>query len=116
MAVALFALLPLAFRGSAIGAPFALRLFSAVAALTWLAGYVFSFRRSLAALRSGEISPGTFALGLTLIAATVSLLAWNVVAPTEGSSRRYLLALISALAIAGVNFIVTVLRPSRRSR
>lgn len=111
MAVAAFALVPLAFRGSTIGASSALRVCSALAACSWLGGYVFSFRRALAAQRSGELSVGAFALGFVFHVTAVTLLAWNVVAPDPGSPRRYVLALMCALAIAGINFMVTVLRP-----
>jgi hypothetical protein len=110
MAVAAFALLPLPFRGSPIEALSALRVCSALAACCWLGGYTFTFRRIFTALRSRELSLGTFLLGLTFHATAVLLLAWNVVAPTEGSPRRYVLALMSVLAIAGINFTVTVLR------
>lgn len=111
MGVAAFALLPVALQGWTPGGSSALRLCSALAAGAWLGGYALSFRRVLAALRSRELSLGPFALGLAFNATSVALLAWNVVAPDPGSSRRYVLALMCALAIAGVNFIVTVLRP-----
>jgi hypothetical protein len=111
LAVAAFALLPLTYRGSTIGAFQALRACSALAACSWLGGYAATCRRVFTALRSRELSVGTFVLGLGLNATAVLLLAWNVVAPDPGSPRRYVMALMSVLAIAGINFIVTVLRP-----
>jgi hypothetical protein len=115
MAVAAFALLPLAYRGSTIGGLSPLRVCSALAACCWLGGYALSFRRVLAALRSRELSVGTFGLGLVFHAIALLLLAWNVVAPAPGSPRHYVLALMSVLAIAGINFVVTVLRPRSRA-
>ena len=111
MGVAAFALLPLAFRGSPSEALSALRVCSALAASSWLGGYVLTFRRVFTALRSRELSLGAFVLGLAFNATAVLLFAWNVVDSTGSSPRRYVLALMSALAIAGINFIVTVLRP-----
>jgi hypothetical protein len=111
MGVAAFALLPLPFRGSPSEASSALRVCSAVAALFWLGGYVLTLRRVLTALRSRELSRGTFVLGLAFNATAVLLLAWNVLTPTQESPRRYVLALMSLLAIAGINFTITVLRP-----
>jgi hypothetical protein len=111
MGVAAFALLPLAFRGSPSEASSALRVCSTVAAFSWLSGYVLTLRRVFTALRSRELSRATFVLGLALNATAVLLLAWNVVAPTQESPRRYVLALMSVLAIAGINFTITVLRP-----
>jgi hypothetical protein len=111
MGVAAFALLPLTYRGSTIGGLSPLRVCSALAACSWLGGYALSFRRVLTALRCRQLSVGTFMLGLAFNATAVLLLAWNVVAPAPSSSRRYVLALMCVLAIAGINFIVTVLRP-----
>ena len=111
MAVAAFALLPLTFRGSPISNPSALRLCSAFATCCWIGGQALFFRRGHMAVRSREMSTGQFGLGFALNATAVTLFAWNVLAPTPSSPQRYVLALMCALAIAGINFIVAVLRP-----
>jgi len=111
MVVAVFAILPLAFRGSPISNPSAFRLCSALAMCSWLGGEALFFRRGLAGLRSREISASEFWLGFTLNATAVTLLAWNALAPNPTSPHRYVLALMCVLAVAGINFIVAVLRP-----
>ena len=112
MVVAAFALLPPTFRGSAIGDASAWRLCSVLALACWLAGYALFFRRAVPPLRSGEFSARVFALGLAFNVAGVTLLAWNVVRPgPPNAGQRYVLALMCALALAGINFIVTALRP-----
>lgn len=111
MVVTALALLPLTFRGSAFGISSGLRLCSALAACCWLVGQVLFFRRGLEASRSREMPIGQFALGFSLSAAAVILFAWNVLAPSASSTHRYVLGLMFALGIAGINFIVAILRP-----
>jgi hypothetical protein len=111
MVVAAFALLPLTFRESAISIPSALRLCSALATCCWLGGEALFFRRGRMAVRSREMSTGEFGLGFALNTTAVTLFAWNVLAPAPSSAQRYVLALMCALAVAGINFIVAVLRP-----
>jgi len=112
MVAAAFAILPLSFRGSAISNPSAFRLCSALAMCSWLGGETLFFRRGLVALRSREISATEFWLGFALNATAVTLFAWNTFLPDSTSANRYVLALMCALAIAGINFIVAVLRPN----
>ena len=111
MVVTVFALLPLTFRGPGISSTSAFRLCSVLALFCGLGGYAFFLPRGREALRSGEISAIAFGLGFALNAAAVVLFAFNVVAPTLSSSQRYVLGLMCALAIAGINFIVAVLTP-----
>jgi hypothetical protein len=111
MVVAAFAILPLAFRGSAISNPSAFRLCSALAMCSWLGAETLFFRRGLVALRSREISASEFWLGFALNATAVTLFAWNALLPNPTSPNRYVLALMCVLAVAGINFIVAVLRP-----
>lgn len=111
MIVTAFALLPLTFRGPEFSGTSAYRLCSVLALACGLAGYAIFLPRGRAALRSGEISAGAFGLGFALNATAVVLFAWNAVAPTLVSPQRYVLGLMCALAIAGINFIVAVLTP-----
>ena len=115
MIVTVFALLPLTFQGSEISSSSAIRLCSVLALFCGLGGYAFFLPRGRAALRSGEISAGWFGLGFALNAAAVFLFAWNAVAPTPSSPQRYVLGLVCALSIAGINFIVAVLTPKEPS-
>jgi len=112
MTVAVFATLPVTFQGSEIRPFAAWRLCSGLASSCWLVGYGLFFRRAVTPLRSGEFAPRVFLLGLAFNVAGVVLLAWNVVAPSPSSAQRYVLALMCALALAGINFVITVLRPS----
>jgi hypothetical protein len=111
MIVAALALLPLTFRGSAISSLSALRICSTLAMCCWLGGEALFFPRGRAAVRSGEISASAFGLGFALNAVAILLFAYNVLAPTPSSPRRYVLGLMCALAIAGINFLVAVLNP-----
>jgi len=111
MIVTVFALLPLTLRGSEISSATAFRLCSVLALFCGLGGYAFFLPRGRVAMRSGEISASAFGLGFALNAAAVVLFAWNTVAPTLSSPQRYVLGLICALAIAGINFVVAVLTP-----
>ena len=74
-------------------------------------GYAFFLPRGRVALRCGEISASAFGLGFALNAAAVVLFAWNAIAPTLSSPQCYVLGLMCALSIAGINFIVAVLSP-----
>lgn len=112
MVVAAFSLLPLTFRGSALGEGAAWRLCSALALAYWSAAYGLFLRRAAAPLRSGEFSPGIFSLGLALNVVGATLFGWNALAPGPGSPQRYVLALMCALGLAGINFIITALRKS----
>jgi hypothetical protein len=80
-------------------------------AACWLIGYGHFLRRVVTPLRSGRFSSRVFWLGLSFNLAGVVLLVWNVVAPGSGSAQRYVLALLCALALAGINFVVTALNP-----
>lgn len=111
MIVTVFSILPLAFHGPMISSTAAYRLCSILALFCGLGGYAFFLPQGRTALRSGEISASAFALGFALNAVAVVLFAWNAIAPTLSSPQRYVLGLMCALSIAGINFIVAVLTP-----
>jgi hypothetical protein len=111
MVVTGFSLVPLTFRGSGVADVTVWRLCSALALACWLAGYALFLRRAGAPLRSGAFPLRVFSLGLALNLAGVVLLGWNVLAPGADAARRYALALMCALALAGINFVITALRP-----
>jgi hypothetical protein len=110
MAVAVFGILPLTFRGSAINDVVSLRLCSALVVVCWLVGYGLFLRRAVPALRSGEFAAGVFLVGLAFNVVGAALMLWNVASPSSASAQRYVLALMCALALAGINFIITALR------
>jgi len=111
LVVAAFALLPLTFRGSAFSHLAIWRACSALAVACWIAAYGIFLRQALAPLRSGGFSVQVFSLGLAFNVIGIALLAWNLVSPDSASAQRYALGLLCALALAGINFIVTALRP-----
>jgi hypothetical protein len=111
MVVAAFALLPPVFRGSGASGATVWRLCSALALAWWLGAYGLFLRQAATPLRSGEFSAGTFSLGLALNVTGAILLGWNALWSSSRSPQRYVLALMCALALAVVNFVITALRP-----
>jgi hypothetical protein len=49
-----------------------------------------------------------FLVGFGFNVVGVALMMWNVASPSTAAAQRYVLALMCALALAGINFIVTV--------
>jgi hypothetical protein len=111
MIVTVFALLPLTFRGPEISSTSAFQVCSVLALFCGLGGYIFFLPQGRAALHFGEISASAFGLGFALNAVAMVLFAWNAIAPTLNSPQRFVLELMCALSIAGINFIVAVLAP-----
>ena len=99
----LFAVLPLIFLGD--GAE-VWRWCSAAALVLWVALYATFVREAIGPLRQGDFSLAQFCSGLAITLLGFSLLASNVFSPSEASARRYALALVCMLVLAGGAFVL----------
>ena len=103
MMVALFALLPLVFWTNE--SLIAFRTCAAAAALTWLCGYVIYLR---GALKDKTQITTAFWIGMVITLFGICLLVTCMFSEGEAAITTYLLALLTWLAIAGLNFVSSV--------
>jgi len=108
MATALFALLPLVFRGSDVPTSTVWRGCSSLAGLVWFIGYLVHYP---SLKRDPTLVDWAFWLALLVSFAGIGAFAWNTFGPSSLSPHRYVLALLLWLSIAGLNFVVSVFSP-----
>ena len=103
MQAGFFAVLPLIFLGNG---PAVWRWCSAAALVLWVALYATFLRDALGPVREGAYSLVEFGSGLAITLLGFGLLASNVFWPSGASTRRYVLALVCMLVLAGGAFVL----------
>ena len=106
LAVALYSFVPLLMFEAGLAIPFVLKACSAVAAVSWIVGYLLYIRRIR---KQPHLFTGMFMLGLVDTLAGIGLFVSGLFMPNGVS---YLSALLCWLAIASLNFISAIFSPS----